>query len=70
MPLEPQTKALLDAMKAAGASLDFGDLPAAEARRRMDQTPVGRGTRGAGRQGRRPHDSGTGRSAWGTHLRA
>jgi acetyl esterase len=43
MPLEPQTKALLDAMKGAGASLDFGDLSAAEARRRMEQTPVGRG---------------------------
>ena len=26
MPLEPQTKALLDAMQAAGASLDFGPI--------------------------------------------
>jgi acetyl esterase len=43
MPVEPQTKALLDAMRASGASLDFGDLSASEARRRMEQTPIARG---------------------------
>jgi acetyl esterase len=43
MPLEPQTKALLDAMIAAGASLDFGDLSAQEARRRMEANSVARG---------------------------
>src|SRR5438552_11890278 len=43
MPLEPQTKALLDAMRASGASLDFGDLSASETRRRMEQTPIARG---------------------------
>jgi acetyl esterase len=43
MPLEPQTKALLDAMRASGASLDFGQMSAPEARRRMGQTPIARG---------------------------
>ncbi|HKD66841.1 MAG TPA: alpha/beta hydrolase [Candidatus Binataceae bacterium] len=43
MPLEPQTKALLDAMTASGASLDFGQMSAAEARRQMEANPVTRG---------------------------
>jgi len=43
MPLEPQTKALLDAMRAAGASLDFGQISAPEARRMMGQTLIARG---------------------------
>ena len=43
MPLEPQTKALLDAMRASGASLDFGPMPASEARRKLAQTPMARG---------------------------
>jgi acetyl esterase len=43
MPLEPQTKALLDAMVAAGASLDFGEMSAQEARRRMEANPIARG---------------------------
>lgn len=43
MALEPQTKALLDAMRAAGASLDFGPMTPAEARLKMGQTPISRG---------------------------
>ena len=43
MPLEPQTKAMLDAMKAADASLDFGPMSAVEARRTMESSPVARG---------------------------
>lgn len=42
MPLEPQTKTLLDAMRASGASLDFGQMPASEARRKLAQTPIAR----------------------------
>jgi acetyl esterase len=45
MPLEPQTKALLDAMRAAGASLEFERMSPAQARHQMEQTAV---TRGAG----------------------
>jgi len=44
MPLEPQTKALLDAMTKSGASLDFGQMSAAEARRRMESNPISRGS--------------------------
>jgi acetyl esterase len=44
MPLEPQTKAMLDAMQASGASLDFGHMSAAEARRKMEASPVARGS--------------------------
>jgi|SRR5579885_1118019 acetyl esterase len=44
MALEPQTRALLDAMLAAGASLDFGQMPPQEARRRMEANPIARGT--------------------------
>ncbi len=43
MPLEPQTRALLQAMAKAGASLDFGTMSAAQARRRMEANPVARG---------------------------
>jgi acetyl esterase len=43
MPLEPQTKALLDAMNAAGASLEFGTMSAEQARRKMETNPVARG---------------------------
>jgi acetyl esterase len=43
MALEPQTKALLDAMRAAGVSLDFSGMSAPDARHKMEANPVARG---------------------------
>jgi acetyl esterase/lipase len=43
MALEPQTRALIDAMESAGVSLDFRGMSAPEARRKMAERPVVQG---------------------------